>query len=104
MDVYILVRMSASYVMSYDGVVHISLQEEYYLTHQCFFTNRALYLLVWNVIDGEDGIKSLTVWLQNLQVPLTGHFQASICIYFLSVQSAPLSNLFHLLRAFIMQR
>lgn len=46
-------------------------QEEYYLTHQCFFTNRALYLLVWNVTDGSDGIKSLTVWLQNLQVSLT---------------------------------
>lgn len=55
---------------------HVSLQEEYYLTHQCFFTNRALYLLVWNVIDGADGIKSLTVWLQNLQVPLTRCFSS----------------------------
>jgi Leucine-rich repeat (LRR) protein len=47
-------------------------QEEYYLTHQCFFTNRALYLLVWSVTDGVEGIKSLTVWLQNLQAKAPG--------------------------------
>lgn len=44
------------------------LQEEYYVTHQFFLTNRALYLLVWNVLDGEAGIQSLSIWLQNLQV------------------------------------
>lgn len=43
-------------------------QEEYYVTHQCFLTNRGLYLLVWNVKDGIPGIESLNIWLQNLQV------------------------------------
>lgn len=45
-------------------------QEEYYVTHQCFLTNRALYLLIWNVEDGQRGIDSLSVWLQNMQVSL----------------------------------
>ena len=38
------------------------------MTHQCFLTNRGLYLLVWNVKDGLPGIESLNIWLQNLQV------------------------------------
>ena len=45
-----------------------TVQEEYYVTHQCFLTNRGLYLLVWNVKDGQPGIESLEIWLQNLQV------------------------------------
>ena len=38
------------------------------MTHQCLLTNRALYLLVWNVEDGLPGIESLSIWLQNMQV------------------------------------
>ena len=45
-------------------------QEEYHVTHQCFLTNRGLYLLVWNVRDGHPGIESLNIWLQNLQVSM----------------------------------
>lgn len=45
----------------------INYQEEYYVTHQCFLTSRALYLLVWNVLDGDAGVDSLSIWLQNLQ-------------------------------------
>ena len=52
----------------YDVDCLFLLQEEYYVTHQCFLTNRALYLLVWNVLDGNAGIQSLNIWLQNLQV------------------------------------
>lgn len=40
------------------------------MTHQCFLTNRGLYLLVWNVKDGQAGIESLSIWLQNLQVSI----------------------------------
>ena len=45
-------------------------QDEYYVTHQCFLTNRALYLLVWKVTDKEHGIEGLSVWLRNLHVSL----------------------------------
>jgi GTPase SAR1 family protein len=41
--------------------------DEYYVTHQCFLTNRALYLLVWKLTDKEQGIEGLSVWLRNLQ-------------------------------------
>lgn len=43
-------------------------QEEYYATHQCFLSNRSLYLVVWDVTDGEDGIDALGPWLHNIQV------------------------------------
>jgi GTPase SAR1 family protein len=42
-------------------------QEEYYATHQCFLTNRSLFLLVWNVMDGEAGLLSLRPWLENIE-------------------------------------
>ena len=46
----------------------VILQEEYYATHQCFLTNRSLFLLVWNVMDGEAGLLSLRPWLENIEV------------------------------------
>ena len=46
-------------------------QEEYYATHQVFLSKRSLYLAVWNVMDGKDGIAELKPWLNNiiLQAP-----------------------------------
>ena len=42
------------------------IQEEYYATHQCFLTKRSLYLLLWNIKDGEEGVKMLRPWLENI--------------------------------------
>ena len=41
-------------------------QEEYYATHQCFLTKRSLYLLVWNITHGEEGVRELKPWLDNI--------------------------------------
>ena len=43
-------------------------QEEYYATHQCFLTQRSLYLLVWSARDGELGLSELKVWMENIGV------------------------------------
>ncbi len=43
-------------------------QEEYYATHQCFLTQRSLYVLVWNVEMKEAGLESLRPWLENIGV------------------------------------
>ena len=43
-------------------------QEEYYVTHQCFLSTRSLYLVVWDVEKGEEGIEELGPWLHNIQV------------------------------------
>jgi serine/threonine protein kinase/GTPase SAR1 family protein len=43
-------------------------QVEYYATHQCFLSQRSLYVVVWRVTDGEDGIKELKMWLDNIAV------------------------------------
>ena len=42
-------------------------QEEYYATHQCFLSNRSLYLLIWSVKDREAGLYSLGKWLENIE-------------------------------------
>ena len=43
-------------------------QEEYYVTHQCFMSTRSLYLVVWDVAKGKEGIDELGPWLHNIQV------------------------------------
>ena len=41
-------------------------QEEYYATHQCFLSQRSLYLLLFNLTDGEAGVQELKPWLNNI--------------------------------------
>ena len=43
-------------------------QEEYHSIHQLFFHSRTLYLLVWNMLDGDDGVYSLLPWLLGIHV------------------------------------
>lgn len=45
-------------------------QEVYYATHQCFLSRNTLYLAVWNMEKGEDGIENLRPWLLNIQVKI----------------------------------
>lgn len=47
---------------------YILVQEEYYATHQCFLTSHSLYLLIWSVLDKEEGLRSLKPWLENVEV------------------------------------
>ncbi|XP_068716726.1 leucine-rich repeat serine/threonine-protein kinase 2-like isoform X1 [Montipora capricornis] len=41
-------------------------QEDFYATHQCFLSTLALYLLVWNLEEGESGIEMLKSWLDTI--------------------------------------
>ena len=41
-------------------------QEEYYATHQCFLSQRSLYLLLFNLLHGDKGVEELRPWLNNL--------------------------------------
>ena len=43
-------------------------QEEYYATHQCFLSRRSLYLLVWDITEGDAGVSDLKPWLSNISV------------------------------------
>ena len=43
-------------------------QEEYYATHQCFLSQRSLYLVVWNVTHGMKGAHEIKPWLLDIQV------------------------------------
>ena len=47
-------------------------QEEYYATHQCFLSKHSLYLLVWNVTEGDAGIAALKPWLNNISARAPG--------------------------------
>ena len=41
-------------------------QEEYYATHQCFLSQRSLYLLLFNLLHGDKGVEELRPWLNNI--------------------------------------
>ena len=41
-------------------------QEEYYATHQCFLSERAIYLVLFNLVLGANGVEELTPWLNNI--------------------------------------
>ena len=43
-------------------------QEEYCATHQCFLSKRSLYLLLWNVTEGDAGVADLKPWLDSISV------------------------------------
>ncbi|XP_070186120.1 leucine-rich repeat serine/threonine-protein kinase 1-like isoform X2 [Littorina saxatilis] len=47
-------------------------QREYYATHQYFLSPRSLYLVMWNIIDGERGVEGLQQWLINIQARAPG--------------------------------
>lgn len=36
--------------------------------NQCFFTDKALYVVVWNLALGEEAIANLQFWLLNIEV------------------------------------
>lgn len=42
-------------------------QEEYYATHQCFLSQRSLYLLIWDTTYKEEGMCSFTFACHSLQ-------------------------------------
>ena len=43
-------------------------QKEYYSTHQCFLSRRSMYLLVFNLTHGDNGVEELRPWLNNIQL------------------------------------
>ncbi|KAK6169175.1 hypothetical protein SNE40_020275 [Patella caerulea] len=47
-------------------------QREYYATHQYFLSPRSLYLVIWNIVEGEKGVESLLQWLINIQARAPG--------------------------------
>ena len=40
--------------------------KEYYAIQQCFLTQRSLYLLLFNLNDGDNGVQELKPWLNNI--------------------------------------
>ena len=45
-------------------------QKEYYATHQYFLSPRSLYLVMWKLTSGENGVFGIGQWLVNIQVSL----------------------------------
>ena len=43
-------------------------QDIYHTTHQCFYSRRSLYLALFRLKDGSDGVNELEPWLRNVQV------------------------------------
>uniref|UniRef100_K1R5J3 non-specific serine/threonine protein kinase n=1 Tax=Magallana gigas TaxID=29159 RepID=K1R5J3_MAGGI len=47
-------------------------QKEYYATHQYFLSPRSLYLVMWKLTDGEQGIQTIWQWLVSIQARAPG--------------------------------
>ncbi|CAG5133130.1 unnamed protein product, partial [Candidula unifasciata] len=47
-------------------------QEDFYSTHQCFLSNRTLYLVVYDISMGTDEIDKLKPWLSNIHARAPG--------------------------------
>ena len=43
-------------------------QKAYYTTHQCFLPKYSLYLVLWNVTEGDAGVDNLKPWLNNISL------------------------------------
>lgn len=41
--------------------------------NQCFFTDKALYVVIWNLALGEEAVASLQTWLLNIEVTFNTH-------------------------------
>ena len=59
------------------------MQTEYYATHQCFLSKRALYLVLWKLTDGLAGIERMEQWLVNIQVIIQCNLRATSYACFL---------------------
>ncbi|CAE1312967.1 unnamed protein product [Acanthosepion pharaonis] len=47
-------------------------QREYYATHRYFLLKRSLYLVIWKITDGEEGVNGMLQWLINIQSQAPG--------------------------------
>ena len=56
-------------------------QDVYQVTHQCFFSRRALYLALFRLKDGIEGVRELGPWLRNVQVRLERDESACTCTH-----------------------
>lgn len=39
--------------------------------NQCFFTDKALYVVIWNLALGQEAVSNLQTWLLNIEVKVT---------------------------------
>lgn len=48
--------------------------------NQCFFTDKALYVVIWNLALGQEAVSNLQTWLLNIEVKITaGRWHQIIC-------------------------
>ena len=47
---------------------YYAIQKQYCVTHQCFYSKRSLYLVVFRLQDEENGVYELDGWLREIQV------------------------------------
>ena len=48
-------------------VIDFAGNEIYQCTHQCFLTYRSIYLCLWDLTEGQEGLRRLVPWLKNIQ-------------------------------------
>ncbi|XP_071748491.1 leucine-rich repeat serine/threonine-protein kinase 1 isoform X2 [Lepeophtheirus salmonis] len=76
-------------------------QTEYYSTHQYFLSRRSLYLVVWNIVDGEKGMSEIEQWLINIQARAPNSPVIIVGTHFDVIKENPTSSYFEYLQSCI---
>lgn len=53
-------------------VIDFSGSKSHQCVHRCFLTYRSIYLVLWNVTEGKDGLRSTLPWLRSIQACVPG--------------------------------
>lgn len=56
--------------------------------NQCFFTDKALYVVVWNLALGEEAVENLQFWLLNIEVSKASLLPCRTSLYALVGESS----------------
>jgi serine/threonine protein kinase/ankyrin repeat protein/GTPase SAR1 family protein len=68
-------------------------QDVYQVTHQCFYSRRALYLAMFRLTDGDEGVNELESWLRNIQLRAPGCIVLIVGTYLDKVTEAEANRL-----------
>ena len=61
--------------------------------NQCFFTDKALYVVIWNLALGEEAVANLQTWLLNIEVNFISLTHTHSQILFVSPVNAQITTL-----------
>ena len=73
-------------------------QEEYYATHQCFLSDCSIYLILFNLMDGQAALMEIEPWLSNIALRAKDSFVHIVGTHLDEVPQDQSSNIYSLVK------